>query len=191
MIENLCKQFRKFLLQKYTGLTPLNYFARFKWVINAAFSDGYFLRKPTEQVTAKSNPSKKLKEHLEVEEYLALLNTPCFNEEIRAAFLFSCYTGLRWVNVKKLSWIDLKNNILTTRIIQAKTGLPVTLTLHQNDGPHQPTLYGVQSLEDGTQIIRPLQHLVVHPDADIAIGMLGMQGITMVYPILRTGSCVN
>jgi integrase len=50
--------------------------------------------------------------------------------EVKAAFIFSCYTGLRWVDVSKLEWKDIKNGILTTRIIQAKTGKPVTLTLH-------------------------------------------------------------
>jgi len=29
-----------------------------------------------------------------------------------------------------LEWTDIRDNILTTRIIQEKTGLPVTLTLH-------------------------------------------------------------
>lgn len=128
--ENLCKRFRQFLLDKFTGETPLNYFARFKWVITAAHKDGYFSRKPTEDVVAKANPSSNLKENLETDEYLTLLNTPCFNEEVKAAFLFSCYTGLRWVDVKKMQWSDIRNGILTTRIIQAKTGLPVTLTLH-------------------------------------------------------------
>jgi integrase len=37
---------------------------------------------------------------------------------------------LRWVDVKKLEWKDIRGNVLTTRIIQAKTGQPVTLTLH-------------------------------------------------------------
>jgi integrase len=81
-------------------------------------------------VFAKSNPSVKMKENLEVDEYLMLLNTPCLNEEVKAAFIFSCYTGLRWVDVKKLEWKDIRDGILTTRIIQAKTGKPVTLTLH-------------------------------------------------------------
>lgn len=128
--ENFCKRFRQFLLDKFTGETPGGYYARFKWVVNAAASDGYFLNNPTEKVFAKSNPSAKLKENLEVDEYLMLLNTPCFNEEVKAAFIFSCYTGLRWVDVKKLEWKDIRDNILTTRIIQAKTGRPVTLTLH-------------------------------------------------------------
>ena len=129
--ENFCKRFRQFLLDKFTGETPGGYYARFKWVVNAATKDGYFQHNPTEDVAAKSNPSVKLKENLEVDEYLVLLVTPCFNEEVKAAFIFSCYTGLRWVDVKKLEWKDIKNGVLTTRIIQAKTGKPVTITLHQ------------------------------------------------------------
>lgn len=128
--ENFCKRFRRYLLDKLTGETPANYFARFKWVIDAATSDGYFIKNPTANIPAVSNPSVALKEHLEVDEYLALLNTPWTNEEVSQAFIFSCYTGLRWVDVKLLNWNDIKGNTLVTRIIQKKTGRPVTLTLH-------------------------------------------------------------
>jgi integrase len=128
--ENFCKRFRQFLLDKFTGETPGGYYARFKWVINAAESDGYFQKNPTACVFAKSNPSVRLKENLEVNEYLKLLQTPCLNEEVKSAFIFCCYTGLRWVDVKILNWADIRGNVLTTRIIQAKTGFPVTLTLH-------------------------------------------------------------
>ncbi|PWV45920.1 site-specific integrase [Chitinophaga sp. S165] len=128
--ENLCKRFRQFLLDKFTGETPANYYARLKWVLKAATSDGYYRVNPTEKINSKSNPSIQLKENLEVEEYLALLNTPCLNEEIREAFVFCCYTGLRWVDVDCLFNDHIKEGILTTRIIQAKTGQPVTLTLH-------------------------------------------------------------
>lgn len=128
--ENFCKRFRRYLLDKLTGETPANYFARFKWVIDAATSDGYFVKNPTANISAVSNPSVAPKEHLEVDEYLALLNTPWTNEEVSQAFIFSCYTGLRWVDVKLLNWNDIKGNTLVTRIIQKKTGRPVTLTLH-------------------------------------------------------------
>ncbi|MBV7530831.1 site-specific integrase [Chitinophaga sp. sic0106] len=128
--ENTCKAFRRFLLNKYTGETPSDYYTRFKWVLAAATADGYFRINPTEKVAAKSNPSIRLKEHLEVPEYLELLNTPCTNEEVKDAFIFCCYTGLRWVDVKRLQIHQINGGSLTTRIIQAKTGLPVTLTLH-------------------------------------------------------------
>lgn len=128
--EDLCKRFRKYLLDNLTGETPQNYFARFKWVINAATKEKYFHQNPTEEVSALANPSTTLKENLEIEEYIKLLNTPCSNEDIKYAFLFCLYTGLRWVDVKKLQWSHINESVLTTRIIQKKTGQPVVLTLH-------------------------------------------------------------
>lgn len=118
--ENLCKRFRQFLLDKFTGETPGGYYARFKWVVKAATKDRYFLENPTEKVFAKSNPYTKLKENLEVDEYLKLLDTPCLNQEVKAAFIFCCYTALRWVDVKQLEWKDINNGILTTRKYRRK-----------------------------------------------------------------------
>jgi len=128
--ENFCKRFRQYLLDTLTGETPANYFARFKWVVNAATNDGYFQKNPTSNVSAKPNPSIALKENLEVDEYLTLLSAPCANQEVKAAFIFSCYTGLRWLDVQQMQWKHIRDGILTTRIIQAKTGQPVILTLH-------------------------------------------------------------
>lgn len=128
--EDFCKLFRQYLLDRLTGETPQNYFARFKWVVNAATKAKYFIENPVEKVSAKANPSKALKEIVEVEEYYALLATPCHNEELSHAFIFCLYTGLRWVDVKKMAWSDIKENSLTTRMIQSKTGQPVIITLH-------------------------------------------------------------
>lgn len=127
---NLCKRFRQHLLDNFTGDTPANYYARFKWVLKQATRDGYYRNNPTEDIASKSNPSKHLKQFLEVEEYIELLNTPCLNQEVKEAFILSCYTGLRWVDVKGLHWKNIKGSVLITRIIQHKTGFPVTLTLH-------------------------------------------------------------
>jgi len=85
---------------------------------------------PTDKVSAKSNPSVRLKENLEADEYLKLLKSPCLNEEIKHAFIFSLYTGLRWVDCEKMNWYDIKENVVTTRMLQAKTKQPVQLTLH-------------------------------------------------------------
>jgi integrase len=128
--ENLCKRFRQYLLDRFSGDTPANYYARFKWVVRAATKDGYFRYNPSEHIKTKSNPSKSIKSNLEVDEYLTLLNTPCLNENVKDWFIFSCYTGLRYVDAYELKWEDIKGEILFTRIIQAKTGKPVTLTLH-------------------------------------------------------------
>ncbi len=128
--ENLCTRFRQYLLDKFTGETPANYFSEFKKVIRAATKDSYWRHNPVEGVNSKTNPSKRLKENLEADEYNKLLHTPSLNETVKDAFIFSCYTGLRFVDLKLLDWNDIKEGRLTTRIVQHKTGLPVTLTLH-------------------------------------------------------------
>ncbi len=128
--ENLCKRYRQYLLDKFHGDTPANYFHHFKQVIRSATRENYWRHNPVEEVKSRTNPSKTLKENLEAEDYLKLLNTPCLNEAVKEGFLFSCYSGLRYVDAERLEWADLKDNKLTTRIIQQKTGKPVVLTLH-------------------------------------------------------------
>ncbi len=100
--ENLCVRFRKYLLDNFTGDTPANYYARFKKVLKAATKEGYYRINPAEDIKAKSNPSTRMKENLETHEYIKLLKTPCFCRDLKEAFILSCYTGLRWIDVKKL-----------------------------------------------------------------------------------------
>jgi integrase len=128
--EELCKRFRNHLLDNFNGDTPMNYFSEFKRMIKAATKQGYFRINPAEDIRSKAGKNRRLKEHLEVDEYLKLLKTPCLNEEVREAFIFCCYSGLRWADVHQLSWADLGNDTIKTRLIQAKTGLPVNITMH-------------------------------------------------------------
>ena len=129
--ENLCERFRKYLLDKFNGGTPACYFARFKRVLRSATKEGYFRVSPSQDVAAKTNKNFKRKEHLEVPEYLQLLNTPCVHEEVREAFIFCCYTGLRWCDVKPLSWQDIGTDEIKFRIVQEKTTVEHTITLHE------------------------------------------------------------
>ncbi|TXJ29887.1 MAG: hypothetical protein E6Q24_01360 [Chitinophagaceae bacterium] len=128
--EELTTRFRQFLLRKFSGDTPANYFAKYKKVIKAATKAGYFRINPAEDIKAKSSPTKYIKEHLEADEYIKLLKTPCLNQEIKEAFILSCYTALRWCDVKPLDWTDIKGDQLKTRLIQKKTGEPIWITLH-------------------------------------------------------------
>ena len=58
------------------------------------------------------NPSSRLKENPEADEYIKLLITPCLNEEVEEGFIFSCYTGLRFVDAKWPQWEHIKENQL-------------------------------------------------------------------------------
>ena len=57
------------------------------------------------------------------------MNTPCLNHEVKKAFVFSLYTGFRWVDVKPLRWEDIKKDEIV-QIDQKKTGESLDLPLH-------------------------------------------------------------
>ncbi|HTN05149.1 site-specific integrase [Agriterribacter sp.] len=128
--EELCQRYRNYLLGKFNGDTPMNYFSEFKRMIRAATKQGYFRINPVDEIKAKAGKKRKLKQHLEVEEYLKLLRTPCLNEEVREGYIVCCYTALRWVDIKLLDWSDIGADTIKTQLIQAKTGEPVVLTMH-------------------------------------------------------------
>lgn len=127
--EDLAKRFRKYLLDRFNGETPANYFSRFKQVLRAATQQGYFRVNPCEYLSAKANKNKMPKNHLEAEEYIRLLRTPCLNEEVRDAFIFCCYTGLRWCDVGALDWKEVQNTKVII-ITQVKTLVENMITLH-------------------------------------------------------------
>jgi integrase len=114
--EELCRRYRQYLLDRFTGDTPANYYARFKRCIKAATKEEYFRISPAEDIEARSNPSRYLKEILERDEYLKLLETPCSNQNVREAFIFSCYTGLRLVDVRNLEWSQIKDGGVTKNL---------------------------------------------------------------------------
>ena len=130
LTENLCMRFRTFLLDRLTGKSPSDYFGAFKRVIKSATKEGYFRFNPAEDIRSKTKASKKIREFLEADEYIKLLQTPIINKEVRDAFIISCYSGLRWCDIKWMRWEDFEGDKLITRIIQRKTDKPLELTLH-------------------------------------------------------------
>ena len=81
-------------------------------------------------MAAKSNKNHKRKEHLEVEEYIAIIRTPYLNEELREAFVLCYYTGLRWCDVKPLNWKHIGKDEIVFTTNQEKTDVENRITLH-------------------------------------------------------------
>ena len=127
--ESLCERFRNYLLSNFNGETPANYFMRFKRVLKAAKKEGYFINDPAGDIAAKSNKNKIIKEILGEDDYLKLMKTPCTNYEVKKAFVFSLYTGLRWIDVKPLKWENLKEKSIMLQ--QHKTGINLEIPLHE------------------------------------------------------------
>ena len=166
--EELCTRFRDYLLERFTGDTPMNYWSRFKKAVNAAFKQHYFIDNPAVDVKGKTNPSKRIKDNLEAEEYMLLLNTPCKNQHVADGFVFCMYTGLRWCDLKKLQDVDITSDIMIKRLVQSKTGQPISLTLHPIAlrivqklrrerlaiGNTSPLLFSLPTLNGGNKIIQ-------------------------------------
>lgn len=127
--ETLCERFRAYLLQRFNGETPSGYFMRFKRVLKAAKKEGYFKNNPAEDLVAKTGQKKKIKQILTEHEYQKLMQTPCINHEVKKAFVFSLYTGLRWVDIKGLRWENIQKEYVIVH--QRKTGVFLELPLHQ------------------------------------------------------------
>ena len=129
--ENFCKRFRQYLLDHYNGETPLDYFSRFKRVLKNATKDGYYRYSPAEDVKSKTNRNIIIKDIIEKHEYQTLISTPCKNQEVKKAFIFSLYTGLRWADIKPMKWSNILDETKTFKILQKKTGVPLERPLHQ------------------------------------------------------------
>lgn len=94
--------------------TAKAYYSVFNKVLNKAVKDGYININPFTQVDKedKIKASEAEREYLTTEEVQRLINTPLKTKyDIKEAFLFSCFTGLRISDIRKLSL----NNITTDK----------------------------------------------------------------------------
>jgi len=116
--EQLCIDFKNYLETKVHGETIANYYKKFKAVIQKAVREKLIPNNVTENITIIRADALK-KDILSLDEIDTLSKAYCGNEQVKKAFLFSLNTGLRFCDVKALTWKNIDNNKL--RIIQAKT----------------------------------------------------------------------
>ncbi len=118
--EQICKDYYSYMQKHLNGETPYNYFTKFKQVIKKAIKDDIIVKNPTDGIRTTRDEGLK-KEILSFDEITQLAKTKSPNQEVKRAFLFSLFTGLRWCDVKELTYknFDLKNN--TFKYTQSKT----------------------------------------------------------------------
>lgn len=128
LTEKDCEGFLHYLEDEFNGETVETYYRLFKKIVKAAYKNGFLYKNISENIVCKKGTPAK-KDILDFDEIGILAKTPCPNKEVKRAFLFSCYTGLRWVDVNALQWKHIKNGRL--KIIQAKTKHPINNKLHE------------------------------------------------------------
>jgi len=118
--KNYCTGFIEYIktAKNTTSGEPLNintqfaYMKRFETVLNAAISDEIITINPFKTIKPENKPKKKDAEieFLTVEEVKKLVGTPCYNPVVKQAFLFACFSGLRFSDVKALRWGDIQTD---------------------------------------------------------------------------------
>ncbi len=134
--ERLIEYFKQVQTPSGTPLTNStieNYLTLFNAVLNSAYHEEIIAENPMRRIDPKKKPKgeKSLREYLTIDELKRLMETPAKNEEIKQAFLFCCFCGLRFSDVSALTWgnITEENGYSVARIIVKKTRQPLHIPL--------------------------------------------------------------
>lgn len=123
LTKDMMQGYTEYLQNHFNGETPHTLYARFKKVILAAVDKDVIRKNPCRGVSIKIDKNKLTKDILSVEEMQKLISTHVDRENpnIRRAFIFCLYCGIRWCDVKDLTYgnVDYANRVL--RFEQAKT----------------------------------------------------------------------
>ena len=120
---------------KITKSTVFLYLCYVRAALNHAVRESVIPKSPFKGITKASLSIKEHKrEYLTVEEIKRLIITPCHREDIKGAFLFSCFSGLRIYDIINLRWKDIVKTVThwQVEIVQYKTGVELFLPLNMN-----------------------------------------------------------
>lgn len=106
--EKWIKGFKNYLLEKVKQSTARNYFLVLQSVLNKATKKGHLKKNPTHEVENIAKDPPKI-EYLNDEELNKLWGADIQNTEVKRAFLFSAYTGLRLSDIINLKWTDIED----------------------------------------------------------------------------------
>ena len=159
LTKDLMRSFTEYLIKRFTGEGAHTLYARFNKMILAAVEKDIIKKNPCTGVSIKKDYGQLKKEILSQEEIVLLANTHYDKEnpDIHRAFIFCLYCGLRWCDVKDLTYanVDYSNKLLKfeqskTKAHSAASGVVIPL----NDG----LLHLIGQPKDGNrnQIIFPL-----------------------------------
>jgi len=111
--REFCLGFKEFLLERVSQNTAHTYFARLRAALNVAIEREIINRNPCTGI--KISKTEVDKEFLTVNELKALKKTACASGQTKNAFLFACFTGLRYGDIEKLEFADISEGYLHFR----------------------------------------------------------------------------
>lgn len=118
--------FKAYLLSKVKQNTAWMYMSKIKAAINQAIRENILLTNPAKNTRIKQQTTDK--QYLAIEERDLLIQTPCSHNNIKDAFIFSCYTGLRISDIRSLTWDNVQGDQISIQM--QKTKEPIRIPLH-------------------------------------------------------------
>ena len=123
LTKEMMADFTEYLQRRFRGEGAHTLYARFKKIVKAAVEADVLRKNPCTDVSIKVDNGSLKKDVLSIEEIQQLIATHYSgeNQDIRRAFIFCLYCGLRWCDVKDLTFanVDYSNRLL--KFEQAKT----------------------------------------------------------------------
>lgn len=113
-------------------------FARIMVALNKAERDGIILKNPGKDIDRKLKPhsEQKTRCYLTIEEIQKIIETEYKpDNDIKPAFLFCCFSGLRYSDVSKLTWKEItvsQDGYAQIETTMQKTGKSITIPLSDN-----------------------------------------------------------
>jgi integrase len=124
--KKFCDQFKEYLLSRVDQNTAQSHFAKFKASLNTAVREEIIKENPSQNITISKRDTTR--EFLTFEELKKAIETPSADLEIKNAFIFSCFTGLRISDIRELTFNRINEGYLDFR--QQKTKGVERLKLH-------------------------------------------------------------
>jgi len=129
--QDFSESFKSYLIYDagLSNSTPQMYFKCFKRILRTAVIKGIIPSSPAEYISIKNNNDAQLnKEVLTIDEIRILKDTEAGNKEFKRAFLFACFTGIGYAEVKALKWKHISSDdsllkIPRQKMVKGKTSL--------------------------------------------------------------------
>ena len=122
------EKFKQYLLTKVSQNTTKLYLTVLKTVFNYAIKKEYLTKNPFIKVDPVKT-TETIREYLTADEIKTIEQTETGATETKRAFLFACYTGLRFSDIKNLKYEDIKDDIVQIKMI--KTSSLIRIPLNQ------------------------------------------------------------
>lgn len=117
--------------------TIYTYFTVFSILMNKAVRLELIISNPFHKLSQAEKPQRrtKKKEYLTLSEVKRMAEAECDDWRVKYAFMFCCFTGLRYIDVSRLKWkhiVEVGEGKYQIELIQQKTKEPVYIPLSAN-----------------------------------------------------------